>query len=93
MQKRKDLLSRGGRREVSGTSCAIAIPLHGFTLIELLVVVAIIALLVAILVPARQGARGLASRTVCGSQLHQLGMSLLLYAGDNRRNDTRHYLL
>lgn len=50
-----------------------------FTLIEVLVVVAIIALLVAILLPSLAQARRQAKRTTCASQLHQIGVGLLLY--------------
>ena len=52
---------------------------RAFTLIELLVVVAIIALLVAILVPTLQGARRQAKLTVCSSNLHQIGVGLAIY--------------
>ncbi len=51
----------------------------GFTLIELLVVVAIIAVLVAILLPAISKAREIARRAVCGSNLRQLGTGLAIY--------------
>ena len=54
----------------------------GFTLIELLVVVAIIALLVAILVPAVGRAREEARLAVCASSLKQYGLSWFLYAQD-----------
>ena len=54
----------------------------GFTLIELLVVVAIIALLVAILVPAVNEARAVALRAVCGTRLHSLTIIMLEYAHD-----------
>ena len=54
----------------------------GFTLIELLVVVAIIALLVAMLVPSLQRAREQAARTVCAGNLHHWNLMLHLYAND-----------
>ena len=54
-----------------------------FTLIELLVVVAIIALLVAILIPTLQTARALAEEAACASNLKQIGYGLRMYADDN----------
>ena len=56
----------------------------GFTLIELLVVVAIIALLVAILVPAVQRAQEEARRAVCMTNLHGMDQSIALFASSNR---------
>jgi len=58
-------------------------PLHGFTLIELLVVVAIIALLVAILLPSLAEARRRAKDTLCLNSQHQLHLGMLAYAEDN----------
>lgn len=55
----------------------------GFTLIELLVVIAIIALLMGILMPALSRVREVAKRTICSSQLRQVGIAIPLYAGDN----------
>jgi len=55
----------------------------GFTLIELLVVIAVIAVLVAMLLPALQGARAQAKKVVCQSQLRQLGIIWLSYAADH----------
>ena len=52
----------------------------GFTLIELLVVVAIIALLVAILIPAVQRAREQANRAVCATRLKGADTASYLYA-------------
>jgi prepilin-type N-terminal cleavage/methylation domain-containing protein len=57
----------------------------GFTLIELLVVVAIIAVLIALLLPVLANAREMARRTVCGSDIRQVLTSINLYA--NNYND------
>ena len=56
---------------------------RAFTLIELLVVVAIIALLVSILVPALNEARGSAKKTLCAVNLHGLALANCVYAGDH----------
>jgi prepilin-type N-terminal cleavage/methylation domain-containing protein len=58
---------------------------NGFTLIELLVVVAIIAVLVAMLLPALGQARLKARIIVESSQLHQVGQAALMYSQE--RND------
>jgi prepilin-type N-terminal cleavage/methylation domain-containing protein/prepilin-type processing-associated H-X9-DG protein len=55
---------------------------HGFTLVELLVVIAIIALLAALLFPVFAQARHAARRATCVSNLRQLGLAFLMYAGD-----------
>jgi len=56
---------------------------RSFTLIELLVVVAIIAVLVSLLLPALSEAREMARRTACGSNLHQMAVATVMYAGDS----------
>lgn len=55
----------------------------GFTLIELLVVVAIIAVLIAILLPSLGRAKANAMRVKCAAVLKQWGMIMNIYAQDN----------
>lgn len=54
-----------------------------FTLIELLVVISIIALLLSILLPVLRNAREASKGVVCLSNLKQIGLGTMLYAGDN----------
>jgi prepilin-type N-terminal cleavage/methylation domain-containing protein/prepilin-type processing-associated H-X9-DG protein len=56
---------------------------RGFTLIELLVVVSIIALLLAILLPALRAGRAHARTAACQSILHQWGLYYAMYTAEN----------
>lgn len=57
---------------------------QGFTLIELLVVISIIALLIAILLPALGQARATARMAQCSSLLKQWGIADAIYVNDSR---------
>lgn len=56
----------------------------GVTWIELLVGIAVIALLAALLLPVLARARDTAHAAKCRSNLHQLGLALVMYVGDFR---------
>lgn len=56
---------------------------NGFTLVELLVVIAIVAVLMSVLLPALSRARQESKRAVCLSNLRQLQIAQVAYAGDH----------
>lgn len=59
------------------------IKVRGFTLIELLVVISIIALLIALLLPAIEGARSAVYVGMCANNQHQILVSLHAWGVDN----------
>ena len=56
----------------------------GFTLVELLVVISIIAMLLAILMPALKKARDVARSVICQARNRQIGIALNTYAEANK---------
>ena len=59
---------------------------YAFTLIEMLTVIAIIGVLSALLFPAINSAREKGRRIACASNLHQIGIGMLAYAGDHQNH-------
>lgn len=75
---------RGNRLFNARRDARMADGRSGFTLVEMLVVIAILATLMALLVPAVQGARESARATQCLNTIRQLALGLVMLEGQKR---------
>ncbi len=70
----------------TGAKAIGQIPQRGraFTLTDVLVSLGVMALMIGILLPAMGSVRSAAEQVVCGSNLRQIGMGVVIYADSNR---------
>ncbi|MDX1566125.1 MAG: type II secretion system protein [Phycisphaeraceae bacterium] len=56
----------------------------GFTIIELLIVISLVTILIGFLMPAIKMAHAAVEKTVCASNLRQVGLAINMYTGENK---------
>jgi type II secretory pathway pseudopilin PulG len=77
---------RGVTSECAVYARAGCVNSQAFSLVELLVVVGVVAMIIALLMPALESARTQARAFRCLSNIRQLGIALRIYANDNKDN-------
>ncbi|RJP33670.1 MAG: prepilin-type N-terminal cleavage/methylation domain-containing protein [Phycisphaerales bacterium] len=82
MRTQRERARRDGDPRAEGGALRSGRP--GFTLLEILVVIAIIALLLAILLPGLNRARQTARKVECAAHLRQIGVGWTIYADQNK---------
>ncbi|HEX3355525.1 MAG TPA: prepilin-type N-terminal cleavage/methylation domain-containing protein [Tepidisphaeraceae bacterium] len=81
-------LNGNGQRLLRATQRSGATPRRlrkAFTLVELLIVIFIIAMMIAILLPALRHAREAANRATCLGNLRQIGQGIFIYVSENQQ--------
>jgi prepilin-type N-terminal cleavage/methylation domain-containing protein/prepilin-type processing-associated H-X9-DG protein len=80
----KEIVMNACRGHTAAGQGAVARRARGFTLVELLIVISIMALLASILLPSLSKAREMAKSSSCLSNLRNVGLSISMYAADQK---------
>lgn len=70
--------------DTGSKGCSLPFVRKAFTLPDVLVSLAVMAVLIGIMVPGLASVRAAAQRVICGSNLRQIGMGVVIYADSNR---------